>query len=79
MGCSPLCWSVVATSSDLISRSDDGETGVILARRSRVRVDGQTVSGQYLGDTHPMRLTDGSIAIESSLGQKPTVDDEGGT
>jgi hypothetical protein len=76
---------VVTTSSDSISGSDDGEIGVILARRSRLRVDGQTVSGQYLGDAHPMprrgkgRWADGSIAIESSLSQKPTVDDEGGT
>ena len=38
-----LCWKVVATSSDSISRSDDGETGAILTRRSRLRVDGQTV------------------------------------
>jgi hypothetical protein len=48
-------------------------------------MDGQTVSGQYLGDTHRMtrrrrrRWVDGSIAIESSLSQKPTVDDERGT
>jgi hypothetical protein len=30
--------------------ADDGETGAILTRRSQLRVDGQTVSGQYLGD-----------------------------
>jgi len=65
--------------------ADDGETGAILTRRSPLRVDGQTVSGQYLGDAHPIprrgegRWTDGSIAIESSLSQKPTADDEGGT
>jgi len=54
---------VVATGSDSILRSDEGEIEAILTRRSRLRVDGWTVSGQYLGDAHPM----------------PTVDDERGT
>jgi hypothetical protein len=66
---------VVATSSDSISRSDDGETGVILARRSRLRVDGQTVSGQYLGDGHSHAQEE----TVTKLCQKPTIDDERGT